>query len=187
MFVLSIFIAFSYFKLVESKAVWSLICGHLNREAKAYYAELAAASLRLKEHGRLLALEKSDRAAAAAAAARSHLNVLARNVQGRGSTRLSWESSAYKASGITTGSQASKSWEELSFVSTSNRDGEKVTSGGAGGDVPTIGETVFIPKLGRAAKVIQVRPDRKEITVQSGSLQVKLNLREIEWPPLSKL
>jgi hypothetical protein len=129
-FVLSILIAFSYFKLVESKAVWSLICGHLNREAKAYYAELAAASLRLKEHGRLLALEKSDRAAAAAAAARSHLNVLARNVQGRGSTRLSWESSAYKASGITTGSQASKSWEELSFVSTSNRDGEKVTSGG---------------------------------------------------------
>ncbi|CAK9228909.1 unnamed protein product [Sphagnum jensenii] len=156
-------------------------------EAKAYYAELAAASLRLKEHGRLLALEKSDRAAAAAAAARSHLNVLARNVQGRGSTRLSWKSSAYKASGITTGSQASKSWEELSFVSTSNRDGEKVTSGGAGGDVPTIGETVFIPKLGRAAKVIQVRQDRKEITVQSGSLQVKLNLREIEWPPLSKL
>ncbi|CAK9877587.1 unnamed protein product [Sphagnum jensenii] len=156
-------------------------------EAKAYYAELAAASLRLKEHGRLLALEKSDRTAAAAAAARSHLNVLARNVQGRGSVKLSWESSAYKASGVTTGSQASKSWEESSFVSTSHRDGEKVTSGGAGGDVPTIGETVFIPKLGRAAKVIQVRQDRKEITVQSGSLQVKLNLREIEWPPLSKL
>ncbi|CAM6048098.1 unnamed protein product [Sphagnum compactum] len=156
-------------------------------EAKAYYAELAAASLRLKEHGRLLALEKSDRAAAAAAAARSHLNVLARNVQGTGSVRLSWESSAYKASGVTTGSQASKSWEELSFVSTSNRDGGRVTSGGAGGDVPTIGETVFIPKLGRAAKVIQVRQDRKEITVQSGSLQVKLNLHEIEWPPLIKL
>ncbi len=216
MFVLSIFIAFSYFKLVESKAVWSLICGHFNREAKAYYAELAAASLRLKEHGRLLALEKSDRAAGAAAAARSHLNVLARNVQGIGSGRLSWESTSYKASGVTTGSQASKSWEELSFVSTSNRDGEKVTSGGeehlmillyilflqflisfsplsswlftgAGGAVPTIGETVFIPKLGRAAKVIQVRQDRKEITVQSGSLQVKLNLREIEWPPLIKL
>jgi len=212
---LSIFIAFSYFKLVESKAVWSLICGHLNREAKAYYAELAAASLRLKEHGRLLALEKSDRAAAAAAAARSHLNVLARNVQGTGSVRSSWESSAYKASGVTTGSQASKRWEELSFGSTSIRDGEKVTSGGeehlmillyilflqfqisfsplsswlitgTGGDVPTIGETVFIPKLGRAAKVIQVRQDRKEITVQSGSLQVKLNLHEIEWPPLIK-
>ena len=55
---------------------------------------------------------------------------------------------------------------------------------GSQGAVPTVGDMVYVPKLGRNVKVIEVKSSKKEVTVQSGLLQVKVKFKEIQWPGL---
>lgn len=47
--------------------------------------------------------------------------------------------------------------------------------------LPKVGDMVYVPKLGRNLKVVEEPSSAKEITVQSGFLQVKVKLVEIEW------
>ncbi|KAH6557593.1 hypothetical protein KP509_1Z105100 [Ceratopteris richardii] len=46
--------------------------------------------------------------------------------------------------------------------------------------MPEIGTMVFVPKLGKQAKVVQVLAGKKVVVVQSGSLQLRMSLADIE-------
>jgi dsDNA-specific endonuclease/ATPase MutS2 len=59
-----------------------------------------------------------------------------------------------------------------------------VASQGSQNAIPTVGDMVYVPKLGRNAKVIEVKSSKKVLTVQSGLLQVKVKFKEIQWPGL---
>lgn len=65
-----------------------------------------------------------------------------------------------------------------------NRQVLFVASGSKGAAVPSVGDMVYVPKLGRNVKVVEVKNSKKELTVQSGALQVKVKLKEIQWPGL---
>lgn len=145
-------------------------------EARRLLKDLFAASKRLQENHRLLDLQTADRVAAAAAAARSQLHAIARDV--KGSTLRSKPSNAdTQLLQNERSSNATKSKQIGNATANTPRSSKGVT-------VPAVGDMVYVPKLGRNAKVIEVKGNKKELTVQSGSLQVKVKLKEIQWPGL---
>lgn len=141
-------------------------------EAKKFLKELVAASKRLQENQRIVDLQTADRVAAAAASARSQLHAIARDV--KSSTKITPSNpQLLQRKGNANATQGKQNTNAGTNATRCSQNA-----------VPTVGDMVYVPKLGRNAKVIEVKSSKKVLTVQSGLLQVKVKFKEIQWPGL---
>ncbi|XP_024377064.1 uncharacterized protein [Physcomitrium patens] len=139
-------------------------------DSKMLLQQLVAVSKKLQENQHMLDVQRADRVAAAAGAARSQLHAIARDV--KSSTKVPLK--------------VPPSFQNTNTEVTQVKQNMKVATNSQApkGAVPSVGDMVYVPKLGRNAKVVEVKTSKKEVTVQSGAMQVKVKLKEIQWPGL---
>ncbi|KAG6551951.1 hypothetical protein Mapa_006568 [Marchantia paleacea] len=111
-----------------------------------------------------LQLEKREKLAAIAGSARSRLSAIARTKGPKVAA------SVHDNSEASTNLQSHK-WEERSSSATKTFQPQDVAE-------LKVGQSVYLPKLGRNVKVVEV--NGKNITVLSGNMQMKVKLKELQ-------
>eukprot|EP00850_Spirogloea_muscicola_P005727 SM000026S08976 [mRNA] locus=s26:782458:789946:+ [translate_table: standard] len=178
----------------------------LLREAEAMHQELVAAAARLQQQEARLLFERADLVAAAAAEARSRLGSILREAQvaqlGSGSassgttaesrlTRADQVEVALSGGGAANGHAGGMEDVGAPPGDSGARPAEtsaKESAGGRGSGAPAaalptehafaVGDKVFIAKLNAVAEVVGINAARRQLTVQAGPLQLKVNFAE---------
>eukprot|EP00850_Spirogloea_muscicola_P004241 SM000018S03606 [mRNA] locus=s18:218290:225210:- [translate_table: standard] len=178
----------------------------LLRGAEVMHQELVAAAARLQQQEARLLFERADLVAAAAAEARSRLGSILREAQvahlGSGSassgttaesglTRADRVEVALSGGGVANGHGGGMEDVGASPGDSGARPAEtsvKESAGGRGSGAPAValpaehafavGDKVFVAKLNAIAEVVGVNAARRQLTVQAGPLQLKVNFAD---------
>ncbi|OAE24630.1 hypothetical protein AXG93_4080s1100 [Marchantia polymorpha subsp. ruderalis] len=133
-------------------------------EIKKLHSRLLSTAEALHDYVDELQLEKRDKLASIAASARSRLSAIARTKGPKVAASVLDDIEA------STNLQSLK-WEERSSSATKTSQPPDVAE-------LKVGQSVYLPKLGRNVKVVEV--NGKNVTVLSGKMQLKVKLKELQ-------
>ncbi|CAM6091460.1 unnamed protein product [Calypogeia fissa] len=147
-------------------------------EMKEFYSQLVVSAERLYEQSTVLYEYKCEQLSALASAAHLRLGDMA---------RIQSQSMSKPMGGQRTPTKKQAIVQKPSGTDGQVRDGGQRKDGqvsnvgsSTDGQTPRIGQLVYVPKLGRDAKIVGVNTTKKEVTVQSGFLQIKIDLKELQ-------
>eukprot|EP00252_Welwitschia_mirabilis_P007305 TRINITY_DN18553_c0_g1_i1.p1 TRINITY_DN18553_c0_g1~~TRINITY_DN18553_c0_g1_i1.p1 ORF type:complete len:808 (-),score=155.49 TRINITY_DN18553_c0_g1_i1:23-2446(-) len=142
--------------------------------SKDLYQQLLIVNSQLVEYANVHERTKADKILEIAAKARSSLHSLWREYQERKHREKKAYSMVSSASSIVKDKGSDKEIVQNSLEDSMSLGAEKPNK------VPSVGQDVYIPLLGKKAKVLKVKPKKNEITVQSGDLKLNIKLDQLK-------